>query len=87
MADAGVKSEAGKAAGGGIKGLFSWIPKTPGFIREVRTEARRITWPTRKETITTSIMVAIMAFIMSMFLFGVDQVFGLIVRTLIDLAK
>jgi preprotein translocase subunit SecE len=87
MADAGMKAEGDKASGSGLKGLFGWIPKTPGFVREVRTEGRRITWPTRKETLTTSLMVAIMAFIMSLFLFGVDQVFGFIVKTLIGLAK
>lgn len=87
MADAGMKSAVEKASGGGLKGLFSWIPRTPGFIREVRTEGRKISWPTWKETYTTSVMVGIMAFIMSLFLFGIDQVFGLIVRSLIDLAK
>ncbi len=86
MADAGMKSQVEKS-GEGLKGLFSWIPRTPGFIREVRTEGRKISWPTRKETLTTAMMVGIMALIMSLFLFGVDQVFGLVVRSLIDLAK
>jgi preprotein translocase subunit SecE len=87
MADAGMKAGVEKGTGGGLKGLVSWIPKTPGFIREVRSEGRRITWPTRKETLTTSLMVGIMAFVMSLFLFGVDQIFGFIVKTLIGLAN
>jgi preprotein translocase subunit SecE len=85
MADAGSKAVAD--GGKDSRGVLGWLGGLPGFVRETQREARKITWPTWKETYTTSIMVGIMAFIMSMFLFSVDQVFGLIVRTLIDLAK
>jgi preprotein translocase subunit SecE len=87
MADAGPKAQVTNDSGGGSKGLLYAIGRFPAFMRETRLEARKITWPTRSETLTTSMMVGIMAFIMSMFLFSVDQVFGLIVRTLVDLAK
>jgi preprotein translocase subunit SecE len=87
MADAVSKTQATTDPSGGPKGPFGAISKLPGFVRETQREARKISWPTWKETRTTAMMVGIMAFIMSLFLFGVDQVFGLIVRTLIDLAK
>ena len=44
------------------------------LIRETRQETAKVTWPTRKETVTTTIMVFIMVFIMSMFLFFADWV-------------
>jgi len=44
------------------------------FAREVRAEARKITWPTWKETWITSIMVAIMVVITSIFFLVVDFV-------------
>ena len=48
---------------------------SPGeFVRQVRQEISRVTWPTRKETIVTTIMVFIMVFIMSIFFLLVDQV-------------
>ena len=45
------------------------------FFREVRAEAKKITWPSWRETWITSIMVAIMVLITSLFFLVVD--FGL----------
>jgi preprotein translocase subunit SecE len=46
---------------------------SPGqFVREVRAEARKITWTSRKETWITSVMVAIMVTLASLFFWGVD---------------
>lgn len=49
------------------------------FIAQVRAEAAKITWPTRREVVTTTIMVLIMAALTSVFFFLVDLVirFGL----------
>lgn len=48
---------------------------SPGeFVRQVRQETSKVTWPTRKETLVTSVMVFIMAFIMALFFLGVDQI-------------
>jgi len=45
----------------------------PGaFIRQVRQEASKVTWPTRKETLVTTGMVFVMVFLASMFFFVVD---------------
>jgi preprotein translocase subunit SecE len=60
---------------------------SPGqFFREVRTEARRITWTSRRETWITSVMVAIMVALASAFFFVVDAFFNWIVPTLLKLA-
>ena len=42
------------------------------FFREVRAEARKITWPTRRETWITTVMVMIMVVITALFFFLVD---------------
>lgn len=42
------------------------------FIGQVRAEVSKITWPTRREVITTTIMVFIMASLVSLFFFLVD---------------
>ncbi|MBB3764219.1 preprotein translocase subunit SecE [Sphingomicrobium lutaoense] len=58
----------------------------PGeFIRQVRAETRKVVWPTRKETITTAIMVLIMTSLLALFFFGTDSLFSWIVRSLISL--
>jgi preprotein translocase subunit SecE len=53
----------------------------PGeFIRQVRSEGSKIVWPTRQETVTTAIMVAIMMLILALFFMGIDSVFSTVVR-------
>ena len=42
------------------------------FISQVRAEAAKIVWPTRREVVTTTIMVFIMAALFSVFFFLVD---------------
>jgi preprotein translocase subunit SecE len=60
----------------------------PGtFVRQVRQETGKVAWPTRRETIVTTIMVLIMTTILSLFFLGVDQVLGRIVQFLLDIAK
>jgi preprotein translocase subunit SecE len=57
---------------------------SPGeFIRQVRDETAKVVWPTRKETVTTAIMVLIMTALLAVFFFGVDSVFSAIVKFLI----
>lgn len=59
---------------------------SPGeFIRQVRAETAKVTWPSRAETIRTAIMVLIMTTLLALFFFGVDSVFAAIVQFLLGL--
>lgn len=44
------------------------------FFKQVRLEAAKVTWPTRRETIISTIFVLIMVFISSLFLFLADKI-------------
>jgi len=44
------------------------------FLQEVRAEGQKVTWPTRKETTVTTIMVFVMVFVASIFFLLADQV-------------
>ena len=58
----------------------------PGeFMRQVQAEARKIVWPTRQETVTTAIFVALMMVLLAVFFLGVDSLFGEIVKWLLSL--
>jgi preprotein translocase subunit SecE len=57
------------------------------FAREVRAEARRITWTSRRETWITSVMVAIMVALAMGFFAAVDGFFGWAVPTLLKLTN
>ena len=43
------------------------------FFQEVKQEAFKVTWPTGKETVQGTIMVAIMAIVASLFFLLIDQ--------------
>jgi len=60
---------------------------SPGqFVNQVKLEAiQRVHWPTRRETVTTAIMVIIMTSALALFFFGVDAVFSSLVKFLLGL--
>ena len=55
------------------------------FIRQVQAEARKVSWPSRRETMLTTMMVIIMTVMLGVFFFGVDQIFSRIVQALLSL--
>lgn len=55
------------------------------FVRQIRQEVSKVVWPTRKEATITTIMVFIMAAVMSVFFLGVDQLWSWIVGLLLGL--
>ena len=59
----------------------------PQFFREVRAEARKITWTTRKETWITSVMVGIMVVLACAFLAVVDLGLGASMNLVLKLAN
>ena len=61
---------------------------SPGqFINQVKDEARKIVWPTGRETVQTTILVLIMTTILAIFFLGVDTVINAIVTWLTSLAR
>jgi len=60
---------------------------SPGeFMRQVQAEARKVVWPSRQETVTTAIFVAIMMMLLAGFFLGIDTLFGALVKWLLSLA-
>jgi preprotein translocase subunit SecE len=49
------------------------------FMQEVRAEAQKVTWPTRRETAVTTAMVFVMVAIASVFFLVADQIMRTIV--------
>ena len=44
------------------------------FIQQVRSETEKVTWPSRRETAVTTVMVLIMVALASVFFFVVDSI-------------
>ena len=55
------------------------------YVNQVRREAGKVVWPTRKETVTTAIMVLILTLALALFFFAVDAGFSSIVKSLLGL--
>jgi preprotein translocase subunit SecE len=49
------------------------------FMQEVRAETQKVTWPTRRETGVTTIMVFVMVAIASVFFLVADQIIRILV--------
>ena len=65
------------AAAAGIALLTTKGKATLAFAREARTEVRKVIWPTRQETLHTTLIVAAVTAVMSLILWGLD---GILVR-------
>ena len=50
------------------------------FVRQVKQEVSKITWPTRRETMQGTMVVLILCAVLAVFLFVVDTLFAGIVR-------
>jgi preprotein translocase subunit SecE len=57
------------------------------FMREVQAEARKTTWPSRKETLQTTGLVLVMVVITAIFFLTVDQVIGAGMRALFSVGS
>ncbi|MEQ8249404.1 MAG: preprotein translocase subunit SecE [Alphaproteobacteria bacterium] len=60
-------------------------PNPVEFLRQVRQETSKVTWPTRRETLISVAMVVIMVVLFSIFFFVVDQIFSFGVRAILGL--
>lgn len=50
------------------------------FVRQVKQEVSKITWPTRQETMQGAITVIVMSVVLAFFLLIIDSIFAFAVR-------
>ena len=53
------------------------------FVRQVKQEIAKITWPTRSETVHGTITVVVMSVMLAIFLFLVDLIFAYAIRLIV----
>ena len=61
-------------------GLFARIGK---WFRELKSECRKIVWPTREQTVNNTLVVLASVVIIGIFIWGLAIVFGLGIQTLL----
>jgi len=57
-------------------------PSPAQFVQEVRQEASKVTWPTRKETMVSTAMVFLMVILAAVFFFLVDEILAVGMRVI-----
>ncbi len=62
------------------KGRTAW-----GFMQEARTEVRKVVWPTRQETVQTTLIVIAMVTVVAVFLWLLDMLLAWIVKSVIGM--
>lgn len=54
------------------------------FLQEVRSETAKVVWPTRKETVISTIMVLVMVFFAAIFFFAADQILSVVISFILN---
>ena len=57
------------------------------YVQQVRNEVSKIVWPTRKETMTTTVMVFIMSALVALFFFIIDTITSNILDSILKLSS
>ena len=55
------------------------------FLQEVRQETSKVTWPTRQETLISTVMVLVMVVIASFFFLAADQIIAWLVQLMLSI--
>ena len=59
------------------------IVNTSKFLSDVKGELKKVTWPTRKDTYASSLVVIILVLFSALFLGGVDLILSRLIRTIL----
>jgi preprotein translocase subunit SecE len=62
----------------------NFLEKSIQFLREVKIELKKVTWPTRKQTVGSTVVVIILVMIISFFLGAVDMGLSSLVRVVLQ---
>lgn len=60
------------------------MAKSVQFLREVKVELKKVTWPTRKQTVGSTVVVLILVLIISFFLGAVDIGLSSLIRVVLQ---
>ncbi len=57
-----------------------WYKKLTNFLRDVKAEMKKVTWPSKKEVYATTIVVLIATVFFGFYLFFMDVIFSWVIR-------
>ncbi len=59
------------------------VEKLRNYLKGVRNEVNRVSWPTRQEIISFTVLVLILVVVLTLYIWGVDRVVEAILRVLV----
>jgi preprotein translocase subunit SecE len=71
-----VKSAPVRTTDRATEGAKGWWDNSRSFLTEVRSEMRRVTWPSKREVYATTIVVILTSAFFGVYLWGLDMVIG-----------
>ena len=57
------------------------------FVRQARQELQKVTWPTRRDTFISSLIVILLIFLFSLFFLLSDQVWSFSIKKIIEIGS
>ena len=57
------------------------------FVRQVRQELQKVTWPTRRDTFISSLIVIVLIFLFSIFFLLSDQIWSFSIKKIIEIGS
>jgi preprotein translocase subunit SecE len=54
------------------------------FLGDVKSELQKVTWPTKKETYGSTVVVIVLVLLVAVFLWVVDSALSMLIRTLLN---
>ena len=75
-----LKKQSNDSAAVSARPKDNFLTKTAQFLREVKVELKKVTWPSRKQTIGSTLVVIILVMIISLFLGAVDMGLSSLIR-------
>jgi preprotein translocase subunit SecE len=62
---------------------MDWLRRAAEFVREVRIEFSKVTWPSRQELINSTVVVIVVTLVLAFFLGAVDVALARIVERIL----
>jgi preprotein translocase subunit SecE len=56
-----------------------WYKRLTNFLKDVKTEAKKVTWPSRQEVYSTTLVVIIATIFFGFYLFFMDIIFSWVI--------
>jgi preprotein translocase subunit SecE len=59
------------------------IDRVVNYLKGVRAEVARVTWPTRNEVISLTVLILLMTIVLTLYIWGIDGVVAVILRLIV----